>query len=368
MQPLSVSTRSRVAGRLHVPLAAAALALVALSCGAPPAIVGPSATPTATAATGVSQVVFAASLADNQELYLADPATGLLTRLTHDPAPDAVPVWSPDGLHVAFIRFAEDGSSRIHVMNADGTGDRVLTDRAGAMEISPTWSPDGRQIAFASVTGNGGAASDSEIYAIGAQGGGLRQLTHDPRGKPNDPVWSPDGSLIAFDAGDPTPALYVIDPAGGDARRLSPPDARLRIDWPLLWAFDGSALAFAGNGPTGQRDVYLVNWDGSGLVDLAPTWSPDGRRLAFWSDRDGPGDIYLIGREGGAPRRLTTGSRLSETVTLAWSPDGRHLIAWSSPGGQAADKNYVVDAASGDIHRLTNEPGDEYMALWRPRG
>ena len=86
MQPLSVSTRSRVAGRLHVPLAAAALALVALSCGAPPAIVGPSATPTATAATGVSEVVFAASLADNQELYLADPATGRLTRLTHDPA------------------------------------------------------------------------------------------------------------------------------------------------------------------------------------------------------------------------------------------------------------------------------------------
>ena len=367
-----VLTRSPVIGRIRVALATAALALFALSCGTPSLVVSPSETATATALG--SQVVFAASLADNEELYLADPATGRLTRLTHDPAPDAVPVWSPDGSHLAFIRFAEDGSSRIHVMNADGTGDRLLTDRAGAMEISPTWSPDGRQIAFATVTGNGGAATDSELFLVGAEGGAPRQLTHDPLGKPNDPVWSPDGSLIAFDVGDPTPALHVIDPVTGNQHQLSEPDSKLRINWPLLWAPDGSALAFAASGHDGQQDAYTVDRAGGHLVDLsgdrgtegAPAWSPDGSQLAFWSDRDGGGDIYTIGRMGGAVRRLTTASQLSGIVTLAWSPDGRRLIVWDSPGGQAGDENYVVDTATGDIHRLTNEPGDEYMALWRP--
>src|SRR5437879_12442339 len=77
------------------------LTLGIASCGATSGIDG---TPGTTgSARQVGQLLFAASLADNQELYLEDLSTGGLTRLTSDPAPDAIPVWSPDGTHIAYV-------------------------------------------------------------------------------------------------------------------------------------------------------------------------------------------------------------------------------------------------------------------------
>jgi TolB protein len=316
--------------------------------------------------------VFPASLHDNQDLYLEDLGTGKLTRITRDPAPDGVPTWSPDGSRLAFVRFAPDGSSRIHVMDADGAHDHLLTPRALASEISPSWSADGRRLVFASITGNGGAASATAIYSIAVDGTDLRRLTNGPD-LPNDPVWSPDGSHIAFDVGDPSPRLCVMDPSGAHRRCLTRPDAKILIDWPLLWSPDGSRLAFSGAGTQGRRDVYVIALNGNHPVDLtgdsgaegAPAWSPDGRQLAFWSDREGGGDLYVVDQDGGGLRRLTTSSRLSGITTLAWSPDGTQLIVWNSPEGSES-VNYVVEVAGGGLHRLTKEPGDESLALWRP--
>jgi TolB protein len=351
-------------------VAGTVVVVLAVSCSGPAKVARPS--PSTTTGSAPGELVFAAALHDNQDLYIAVPGSDRLTRITTDHAADGVPVWSPDGSKLAFVRFSQDGSSRLHVVNADGTDDHLVTKQAVGAEILPTWSHDGRRLVFAGIIGNGGAASSSAIYSVGVDGGALRQLTHDSL-LPNDPVWSPDGSLIAFDVGDPRPSLYVMDTTGGRRRLVSPPDPRLLLDWPLLWSPDSSALAFAATGTNGRRDVYVVERDGHGRIDLtsgpgtegAPAWSPDGAHLAFWSDRDGDGDLYVVARTGGSATRLTTGSHLTGVTTLAWSPDGRYLLVWNSPE-QGAATNYVVAATGGELRKLTRQPGDQFMAVWRP--
>ena len=74
-----------------------------------------------------------------------------VTRLTHNPADDGYPAWSPDGRHIAFDSD-RDGNREIYGMNGDGSGVTRLTDH-GADDFTPAWSPDGLRIAFASERG-----------------------------------------------------------------------------------------------------------------------------------------------------------------------------------------------------------------------
>ena len=328
----------------------------------------PTAESTASAsAVGIgAQFVFSSTRTGNGDLYLADVTSGTLARLTTDPAFEGVPSWSPDGSRVAYVRFARDGSSEIHVINADGTADRTVSGRAGASQILPTWSPDGRQIAFGSAT-----RDDSAIWVVGSDGLNPRRLTPDSI-RANDPVWSPDGSLIAYTAGDPTLSLYVMSPDGSNVRRLTPPDATLLINWGSLWSPDGSRLAFVGRGAGGSRQVQVVSRDGGDVLNLTegtddkgePAWSPDGTELAFWSDRDGAGEIYAIPSAGGSWRRLTTGSGLSGVVvSLRWSPDGRKIAVWTP---WELGEVYLLDAAGGKLVNVTNDPEDDTQVAWRP--
>ena len=331
----------------------------------------PTAESTASAsAVGIgAQFVFSSERTGNGDLYLADAMSGALVRLTTDPAFEGVPSWSPDGSRVAYVKFdpSGSGSSEIHVINADGTGDRTVSSRAGASQILPTWSPDGTQIAFASVR----TSDDSAIWVVGSDGLNPQRLTPDSI-VANDPVWSPDGALIAYTAGHPTPSLYVMSPDGSNVRRLTPPDATLLINWGSLWSPDGSRLAFVGRGAGGSRQVQVVSRDGGDVLNLtegtddkgAPAWSPDGTELAFWSDRDGAGEIYAIPSTGGSWRRLTTGSGLSGVVVaLLWSPDSRQIAVWTP---LELGDIYLLDAAGGKLVNLTNDPGDDGQVAWRP--
>jgi Tol biopolymer transport system component len=332
----------------------------------------PLGTSTPAAATpqpqGAMLLLFASSRNDNQDLFLEDPTSGEVQRLTQDPAADGVAVWSPDGLMIAFVRFAEDGSSEIHITDASGSNDRQVTHLAGASQILPSWSPDGRQLVYASVTGTG-----SEIFILSIDGSGARQLPTGPLTRPNDPLWSPDGSTIAFTAGDPTRALYVVSGEGGEPRQLTQPNAQLSINWPLMWAPDGSRLAFTAPGSTGKSEIFVVARDGAGLVALtagdgnsrSPAWSPDGSQLSFWSDRDG-GDFYVVSSAGGPARRLTTESGISASdVAIAWSPDGSKLAVWSAPDSPPA-RIFLIDLAPRTVRPLPGDEGDDFPALWRP--
>jgi Tol biopolymer transport system component len=130
---------------------------------------------------------------------------------------------------IAFIR-----ANHLLVMRADGSGQRVLT--SGRNLHHPAWSPGRRTIAF----GMWDKDTYSDLYVINADGSGLRRLTRH-RADTVEPVWSPDGQTIALDEYyDGTYMIFVVNANGGGERRLTP---GLRFSGPT-WSRDGRRIAF----------------------------------------------------------------------------------------------------------------------------
>ena len=220
------------------------------------------------------------------------------------------PAWSPNGRRIAFVS-RRDGRSHIYVMRVDGTGTRRLTNSA-ADDESPTWSPDGRRIAF---------TRDAVLYVVPSRGGKARPIGRAVGGDVLDPAWSPNGKLIAYDYRRPGYSIreiWVIGVGGKRARQVT----RLReVSTRPTWSPDGRRIAFQSNANGGHVEIYSIGLDGSGLrretrsgIDtFDPDWSPDGR-IAFSRD----GAIWTIDRSGRG-RKLTSGENDAAPV---WRPRG----------------------------------------------
>ena len=235
------------------------------------------------------------------------------------------PSWSPDGRHIAFGSW-RDGNEGIHVMDSDGSNPRRLINHSGRDE-SPSWSPDGRHIAFTSYRDG-----NAEIYMMGRDGSNPRNLTNHSADD-RSPSWSLNGRHIAFTSyRDGNAEIYMMGRDGSNPRRLTTDGG-----WSPSWSPDGRHIAFdffRG----GNYEIYVMGRDGSNPRrltnhsgrDESPSWSPDGRHIAFRSYRDGnsngpiaTAEIYVMGSDGSNPRRLTNHS--ADDFSPSWSPDGRHI-------------------------------------------
>ncbi len=238
---------------------------------------------------------------------------------------NAYPRWSRDGARILY-ESNRSGLWQLHVMDADGTHDRTISDGQANDEL-PDWSPDNRRIAFVSDRGG-----DKDVYVMDADGRNVRNLTRNPA-LDIHPYWSPDGRWILFNSTRDADRLqlYEVRPDGSDVRRL----ARSGDDETCARVSpDGTHLVLLANLAAGQDDVLLRRRDGSRPVNLTddpardgwPTWTPDGARIVFASARDGSFALYAMRLDGGEVRRITRPPAGAADARPSVSPDGTRVL------------------------------------------
>ena len=336
---------------------------------------------------GGRRLAFATSRMDREAnsyvhaLWEADVETGELRQLTRG-AGDQSPKWSPDGRWLAF-RSSRDGSPQVWVL-PEGVGEaRPVTDLESGISAF-AWAPDSHRLAVVSAVMEpsvteqmlgGAVVSESgdvlvadrlryrtgttylgsaypHIFVVSIDGDAPLQITEGPY-EDSEPAWSPDGQRIAF-----------------VSNRTDEPDFNRDTD---IWVVP------AAGGP-------VERLSGGPGTDASPRWSPDGTWLAFRGNSD-PHDygsqhqIWLVGAEGGEPRKLTEGIDHSPS-TFAWTAANDLAVAFQIEGnieihrleldgthrpvvtgrGQATSFAVASDATLGYLWATPTAPAEVYVA------
>jgi Tol biopolymer transport system component len=263
--------------------------------------------------------------------------------------------WMPDSRHVV-LGLTSIGTPESHLWMADLQRDRAWTlTRGSGSELYPSSSPDGKQVAF--------SAGDSDYDVVEVSGRGVRRLFGTARNE-SDPVWSADQDLLA----------YVTDRGGHDEIWVSSADGRT-VHRPLVaqgffgadrtimlasptFSPDGRRIAYQRNAhkPVWPLRIWISQTAGGPPVPLlpptiegyqsAPTWSPDGQWIAYadWTDREWRLAKVRVGEE--RPIILRTDG--VPNATPAWSPAGK-WITWETRDG------FVLVSSDGIGERLLSD-------------
>jgi len=364
-----------------------------------------------------SQVAFSwdGERQNNFDIYVKLVDRSDAVRLTSHPARDSSPAWSPDGRHIAFVR-----EGAIFLIPPLGGAERKVAD-AQAHDIA--WTRDGKSLAVSS-----GKFNRRRLILLSVDSGDVKELTTAALGEEpvlgdEAPAVSPDGLNLVFvrQTTSGIAALYLMALAGGEPRRLT----QFRSPFPgLAWTADGRELVYAGwvgdamalwrrsvETPAGSpakriegvesgafrpvishpatgsparlayaRPVFDTNiWVretsassppahklvASTRPDTHPQFSPDGRRLAFTSERSGSLQIWVANSDGSNLLQLTMLAR-GFINAPRWSPDGKVIVFTSTQNNN--QDIYSVSADGGPLRRVTSAPSREGRPSWSRNG
>jgi Tol biopolymer transport system component len=208
------------------------------------------------------QIAFISNRTGAWQVYIMEADGSNQSQVTNTDKNVNYPEWTVDGGGIYYSLDDTKGSS-IHLIHPDGTNDRVLLQsQTGESNRYPNPSPDGKKIVFSRFGGD----QDSGIWVMNADGTGLRLLQTGPL---HYPVWSPDGKLIAMD-GEPAGCkfdIYVMDADGTGLHAVTDhPDGCGAYNKKPSWSPDGSQILFASQfhvEETQRFDLFIINSEGS---------------------------------------------------------------------------------------------------------
>ena len=282
------------------------------------------------------------------------------------------PAWSPDGRRLAFSLL-----DQVWTSTPDSRGGRPLRPDSTTIERDPAFSPDGKSVAFADDEGRG-----FDIVVAALDGGTARRLTN-LDGDERWPSWTRDDRIVfshrAAAVGERW-RLYAVDVDGSDARPLFE-DAAEDDEREARVSPDGRRIAYVSDRESedGDSDLWVADLSTGGRErvararvlrargrESAPAWAPDGSRLAFSAVREGAGSIWVIDVEGLPSDRA--GARTERPAAPpvlvsrrggvpAWSPDGRRLAIGEVPE--------VEPSYNGNPHRIRQPPPPMFADAFR---
>ena len=265
-----------------------------------------------------TRIAFVSKRTGHQEIWVMDYDGSNQHAVTNFRSMCTTPRWSPDNTRLAFTSYST-GNPEIFIWSLE-TNRRVPFPTYKGLNTTPAWSPDGKKIAFCS-----SMSRDPEIYLSDVKGTNLQRLTFSP-GVDISPAWNPKtGNEMAFVSDrSGTPQIYIMSVDGTNLRRVTTAGLGGDASAPC-WSPNGLFLAFHWRlSETGTYDIYLMEIASGRIQQLThdagrnehPTWSPDGRHLAFESTRTGTRQVWTMLGDGSNPKQLTTSG---ENWNANWS-------------------------------------------------
>jgi Tol biopolymer transport system component len=239
----------------------------------------------------------------------------------------ALPSWSPDGAHVVY-QHRENTKYDIAVVNL-ASGDTISVTDDDFLDLDPEWSASDGHLYFSSYRGGGLNIWRLRVTADGHAQGVPEQLTTGA-GQDVQLALDPNGSRLTFSVLQQNADVWrlPVDPATGE--------------------------------PSGSPEAVVE----STREDSRAAWSPDGRQVAFNSDRDGEMNIWLHSLADGSTRKLSSGAGGDYQPT--WSPDGESIVFFSARSGNA--DIWVAEVSSGETRRLTEHAALDINPFFSPDG
>jgi TolB protein len=300
---------------------------------------------------------------NTRDFVLVQPVTSPGGRMSVHGVSDAVEEWVTGERGIAQSQIAFVRGDRIWTVDSDGANVTARTSQG----IHPAWMPNGRGLAY-SVLGS----DRQSIYVTDLVTGAQRNISSAPSGTQDySPAVSPDGRSIMFARMTGTGTdLFSMPVSGGSLTRITVGRGTGNIS--PSFSPNGDRIVFTSD-RVGNPEVYIADADGTNPEPLtSPTygekshraegkWSPNGQFVAYMSRMSDVNQVMMLSLRTMTPKQITSDGRNEQP---SWAPDSRHLVVTSNRSGSR--QLWVVDIETGRSRQLTRG-SDARFGAWSPR-